>query len=166
MTDEQTTATTPSTTTTSQVVGPRSTRWTHIALPCTDIDRTIAWYEEYTPLQLLDRRSDADGQGAWLGHPDQGDKPFILVLVSFFRDQAAGPHPVMAPFAHIGFEMASREEVDDVARRGEADGCLSWAPRDMPDPIGYICALTDPDGNMIEFSHNQGVYAKAQEVWG
>ena len=36
----------------------------------------------------------------------------------------------------------------------------------MPAPIGYICALKDPDGNMIEFSHNQGVYAKAQEVWG
>ena len=33
-------------------------------------------------------------------------------------------------------------------------------------PIGYICALTDPDGNVIEFSYDQGVYAKAQEVWG
>ena len=66
---------------------PGSVRWTHIALPCTDMDRTIAWYETYTPLELLDRRKDADGEGAWLGHPDQGDKPFILVLVSFFRDQ-------------------------------------------------------------------------------
>ena len=36
----------------------------------------------------------------------------------------------------------------------------------MPDPIGYICALTDPDGNVIEFSFDQGVYEKAQEVWG
>jgi hypothetical protein len=36
----------------------------------------------------------------------------------------------------------------------------------MPDPIGYICALTDPDGNVIEISHGQGVYAKAKEVWG
>jgi hypothetical protein len=36
----------------------------------------------------------------------------------------------------------------------------------MPPPIGYICALTDPDGNMIEFSYDQGVYATVQEVWG
>jgi hypothetical protein len=36
----------------------------------------------------------------------------------------------------------------------------------MPPPIGYICALKDPEGNMIEFSYDQGVYAKAQEVWG
>ena len=146
--------------------GPNQMRWTHIALPCTDIDATIAWYERFTPLELLDRREDADGQGAWLGHPDQADKPFILVLVSFFRDQASGPKPIMAPFAHIGMEVTSRAEVEDIARRGQEEGCLAWPPTDMPAPIGYICALKDPDGNMIEFSHNQGVYAKAQEVWG
>jgi catechol 2,3-dioxygenase-like lactoylglutathione lyase family enzyme len=147
-------------------VGPTAMRWTHIALPCTDIDTTIDWYTRFTPLELLDRREDADGQGAWLGHPDQGDKPFILVLVSFFRDQDKGPQPVMAPFAHIGMEVASKEEVEEIARRGEAEGCLAWPPTMMPPPIGYICALKDPDGNMIEFSYDQGVYAKAQEVWG
>ena len=25
--------------------GPTQMRWTHIALPCTDIDKTIDWYE-------------------------------------------------------------------------------------------------------------------------
>lgn|GEM_PF-75536 len=146
--------------------GPKSMRWTHIALPCTDMQKTIDWYTRFTPLQLLDRREDEDGYGAWLGHPDQGDKPFILVLVSFFRDQDKGRQPVMAPFAHIGLEVASKDEVDDIARRGAEEGCLKWAPTQMPDPIGYICALEDPDGNMIEFSYDQGVYAKAQEVWG
>jgi lactoylglutathione lyase len=145
---------------------PGSVRWTHIALPCTDMNKTIQWYETFTPLQLLDRREDADGEGAWMGHPDQGDKPFILVLVSFIRDHDKGPQPVMAPFAHIGIEMPTKEMVDDVAARGKEAGCLVWPPQQMPDPIGYICALTDPDGNMIEFSYDQGVYEKAQEVWG
>ena len=152
--------------TTQDRLRPGSVRWTHIALPCTDMDKTIEWYETFTPLQLLDRREDADGQGAWLGHPDQGDKPFILVLVSFFRDQSKGPQPIMAPFAHIGIEMPTKQMVDDIAERGKAAGCLVWPPQLMPDPIGYICALTDPDGNMIEFSFDQGVYEKAQEVWG
>ena len=152
--------------TTQDRLRPGSVRWTHIALPCTDMDKTIEWYETFTPLQLLDRREDADGQGAWLGHPDQGDKPFILVLVSFFRDQSKGPQPIMAPFAHIGIEMPTKQMVDDIAERGKAAGCLVWPPQLMPDPIGYICALTDPDGNMIEFSYDQGVYEKAQEVWG
>ena len=147
-------------------IHPPSMRWTHIALPVVDIDKTIDWYERFTPLELLDRREDADGFGAWLGHRDQVDTPFILVLVSFRRDQHKGPQPIMAPFAHIGIEVTSRGEVDAIAKRGEAEGCLAWPPTEMPPPIGYICALTDPDGNMIEFSYDQGVYATVQEVWG
>ena len=145
---------------------PRSPRWTHIALPSTDIDASIAWYEKYTPLRLLDRREDADGYGAWLGHPDMGDKPFVLVLVSFFRDQGKGQQPTMAPFAHIGIELPNEQAVRDTAEVARADGCLVWEPQWMPDPIGYICACTDPDGNVIEFSFDQGVFAKVQEVWG
>lgn len=145
---------------------PTTVRWTHIALPSTDIDASIRWYEDFTPLRLLDRREDADGYGAWLGHPDMADKPFILVLVSFFKDQDKGRQPIMAPFAHIGMEMPTKADVDAIAEKGKAAGCLAWPPTLMPDPIGYICALTDPDGNMIEFSFDQGVYEKAQEVWG
>ncbi|HEY7625438.1 MAG TPA: VOC family protein, partial [Ilumatobacteraceae bacterium] len=63
-------------------------------------------------------------------------------------------------------EVTSRDEVDSIAKRGQEEGCLAWPPTDMPPPIGYICALTDPDGNMIEFSYDQGVYATVQEVWG
>jgi catechol 2,3-dioxygenase-like lactoylglutathione lyase family enzyme len=147
-------------------VHPPSMRWTHIALPCVDIDKSIEWYLRFTPLELLDRREDEDGWGAWLGHRDQVDTPFILVLVSFKRDKDKGPQPIMAPFAHIGIEVTSRAEVEAIANRGEEEGCLAWPPTDMPPPIGYICALTDPDGNMIEFSYDQGVYATVQEVWG
>jgi catechol 2,3-dioxygenase-like lactoylglutathione lyase family enzyme len=147
-------------------VHPPSWRWTHIALPVNDIDASIEWYERHTPLRLLDRREDADGYGAWLGHPDSADKPFILVLVSFLKDAGRGPTPTMAPFAHIGIEVTSRQEVDDIAAGADAEGCLFWPPTQMPAPIGYICALKDPDGNVIEFSYDQGVYAKAQEVWG
>jgi catechol 2,3-dioxygenase-like lactoylglutathione lyase family enzyme len=138
---------------------PTIARLTHVALPCCDIDATIAWYERHTPLRLFDRREDADGYGAWLGQPDMADKPFIIVLVSFFRDQPA-------PFAHLGIEMPSRDDVDEVAERGRAEGCLAWEPQQLPPPVGYVCALTDPDGNMVEFSYDQGVFAKVHEVWG
>jgi catechol 2,3-dioxygenase-like lactoylglutathione lyase family enzyme len=140
-------------------------RWTHIALPSSDLDASIAWYEEFTPLVVLDRREDEDGQSAWLSHAKQVENPFVLVLVMFWRDKGKR-QPIMAPFAHIGIEVTSRAEVDAIAARGEAEGCLAWAPAEMPPPIGYICALTDPDGNMVEFSYDQGVYATVQEVWG
>jgi lactoylglutathione lyase len=150
----------------NHTTGPRGARWTHIALPVSDIEASIAWYKKFTPFDLLDQREDVDGQSAWLGHSDQPDNPFILVLVSFFKDQGHGPFPTMAPFAHIGIEVPSRDEVERIADEARANQCLSWPPTDMPDPVGYICAITDPDGNMIEISHNQGVYDKAQEVWG
>jgi catechol 2,3-dioxygenase-like lactoylglutathione lyase family enzyme len=140
-------------------------RWTHIALPSSDLDASIRWYEDFTPLVQLDRREDEDGQSAWLSHAKQVENPFVLVLVMFYKDQG-NRQPIMAPFAHIGIEMPEHADVDRIAERARAAGCLSWEPKEMGPPIGYICALNDPDGNVIEISHNQGVYAKVQEVWG
>lgn len=148
---------------------PASPRWTHVALRVADIDTSIAWYEEFTPLALLDRRQDDDGFGAWLGQPDSADRPFILVLSQFLpdRDPFAGHSTaVLTPFSHIGIELPDRAGVDDVARRAENAGHLAMPPTQMPDPIGYICMLNDPDGNLVEFSFDQGVYEKARQVWG
>lgn len=148
---------------------PKSPRWTHTALRVADIDATIDWYLEFTPLELLDRREDDDGYGAWLGHSDSGEFPFILVIAQFFPDRDPfAPTPITGsgPFNHLGIEMPDREGVDEVARRAEAAGCLAMPPTDMPDPIGYICMLRDPDDNLVEFSYDQGVYEKVREVWG
>jgi len=148
---------------------PPTARWTHIALRVKNIDETIAFYTSMTPLELLDKRSDEFGHGAWLGHSDNADKPFILVLAQFFPETDPfkdAPQEVLAPFAHLGIELTSRQELDDLAARAKEAGCLAMPPTEMPPPIGYICMVRDPDGNMIEFSYDQGVYAKAQEVWG
>src|SRR3712207_6497205 len=122
-----------------------------------------------TPLELLDKRSDEFGHGAWLGHSDNADKPFILFLAQFFPETDPfkdAPQEVLAPFAYLGIELTSREELDQLAERAREAGCLAMPPTEMPPPIGYICMVRDPDGNMIEFSYDQGVYAKAHEVWG
>jgi catechol 2,3-dioxygenase-like lactoylglutathione lyase family enzyme len=148
---------------------PTSARWTHIALRVADIDASIAWYQEFTPLELLEKRQDDDGYGAWLGHSDNVDSPFLLVLAQFFPDRDPfAPHPIakMAPFNHIGIELPTKEAVDEIAARAAEAGCLGMPATQMPDPIGYICMLDDPDGNLVEFSFDQGVYEKAREVWG
>ncbi|MFN3257350.1 MAG: VOC family protein [Ilumatobacter sp.] len=148
---------------------PTTARWTHIALRVSDIDATIAWYQEFTTLELLDKREDEDGYGAWLGHSDAGEFPFVLVLAQFFEGRdpfAPTPLAKMAPFNHFGIELPNKADVDEIAARGAAAGCLAMPARQMPDPIGYICFLEDPDGNLVEFSFDQGVYEKVREVWG
>ncbi len=149
-------------------VAPSEPRWTHIALRVHDLDATIAWYGEFTPLELLDERSDDMGRGAWLGMRDP-DNPFLLVLAQFYPEQDPfkdSPMATLAPFAHLGIELPERADVDAVAERGKAAGCLGMPPTMMPPPIGYICMLRDPDGNTVEFSWDQGVYATAKQRWG
>jgi catechol 2,3-dioxygenase-like lactoylglutathione lyase family enzyme len=140
-------------------------RWTHVALPSLDLDASVAWYAKYTPLVLLDRRADAEGETAWLAHERQVENPFVLVLVAFEASRGVA-QPQLGPFAHLGIEVPRRADVDRLADLARGDGCLHWEPTDVGPPVGYVCALTDPDGNVIEISHDQGVYAKVAEVWG
>ncbi len=150
-------------------IGPKRPRWTHMALHVNDIDASIAWYTKHTFFEVLAENEDKFGRGVWLGDPNQAEEPFILVLAQFFEGKdpfAPAKHPTLAPFAHIGIEVTSKEEVDEIAAKGKESGCLALGPQQMPKHVGYICFLNDPDGNTIEFSYDQGVYEKAREVWG
>lgn len=148
---------------------PTKPTWTHIALRVADIDASIEWYTRYTPLELLERREDDMGYGAWLGEPDSVERPFILVLAHFIPATdpfKAFPQEVLAPFAHLGIELPTREAIDDAAAEAEAGGFLAMPAQQLPPPIGYVCMLRDPDGNMVELSFDQGVYATAKQIWG
>jgi catechol 2,3-dioxygenase-like lactoylglutathione lyase family enzyme len=148
---------------------PDEARWTHVALRVDDIDATIDFYTSMTPLQLIDRHRDDAGFGAWLGMPGATNNPFILVVAQFLPGcdpYADSPKEVLAPFAHLGMELPTREAIDQIAARASAAGCLAMAPTQMPSPIGYICMVRDPDGNMIEFSWDQGVFATLRDRFG
>ncbi len=150
-------------------IHPDEPRWTHVALRVDDIDATIAFYEDMTPLRLIDRREDDQGYGAWLGMPGATNNPFILVVAQFFEGSdpfADAPKEVLAPFAHFGIELPTQDAVDAIAERADEAGCLAMSATLMPRPIGYICMLRDPDGNMLEFSWDQGVYATLRERFG
>ena len=127
-------------------------RLTHLALPCSDLDATIKWYENYTPLRKTHHRKDSEGAVAWLSPEESG-----IVLVFIQKNETSEPIPVLSPLAHLGIAVDSTEEVDQIAVRGENEGCLAWEPRQESDPVGYICALSDPDGNLVEFSYGQEI---------
>lgn len=148
---------------------PNRPTWTHLALHVNDIEKAIAWYEEFTHLRVLTREADEDGYSVWLGDETEVDHPFILVLGQFFEGHdpfAPAEHPALGPFAHIGIEVPEKRLIDETAAKAREAGCLVLGPVQMPKRIGYICFLRDPEGNMVEFSYDQGVYEKAREIWG
>lgn len=150
-------------------VGPPRARLTHLALRVIDLERSIEWYVAHTPFEVLDRSADDYGVGAWLADPEDAASPFVLVLSQFNPDTdpfGYAPPTILGPFAHLGFELTSREEVNSVAARAEAEGSLTMPPVQMPAPIGYICFVEDPDGNTIEFSYDQGTYQTVRDTWG
>lgn len=150
-------------------IGPGRARWTHLALRVDDVDRSIAWYERYTHLRVLQRSSDEFGRGVWLADPLDAAVPFVLVLSEFHLgvDPFGGaPDSILGPFAHIGIELPTREAVDVVAAMADNEGVLSLRPTQMPAPIGYICFVEDPDGNTVEFSFDQGTYSTVRREWG
>jgi catechol 2,3-dioxygenase-like lactoylglutathione lyase family enzyme len=113
-------------------------RWTHLALPCSDIDRSVEFYTTMTPLVVVARNEDENGRGAWLSNDGQVETPFVLVLAEFppavarQLGQAVGePVPVLAPFAHIGIELPSR------AKRTSLDPCAGTQD----------CGAGTPDGS-------------------
>lgn len=148
-------------------------RLTHVALPVSDLDASIAFYTELCSLVCVAQNEDENGRGAWLSNDKQAKDPFVLVLAEFLPEvgerfgQTPGEKvPTLTPFAHVGIELPTREDVDRMAEKAREMGCLQWEPKDMAAHIGYICAALDPDGNVIEFSHNQKVFSTIRDLWG
>lgn len=149
------------------------TRWTHVALPVRDLEESIAFYEEVTPLVVVRSNEDELGHGAWLSHRGQVDPPFILVLAQFgpelakrFDIEAGERLPILQRFGHLSLEVPSREDVDAAAAKGRRLHGLAWEPMDVGPHIGYTCAVKDPEGSTIEFAHDQAVYETVQDLWG
>jgi catechol 2,3-dioxygenase-like lactoylglutathione lyase family enzyme len=142
-----------------------SARWTHVALPVGDLDRAIEFYTELTPLVVVERFADDDGESVWLSNDKQVDTPFVLVLVCFNKDRGK-QLGLLTPFAHLGIEVPNRSDVDELAERAREMGCLHWEPTDIGGQVGYVCAFKDPDGNVVEISHDQRVFSSVRRLWG
>ena len=124
---------------------------THIALPVSNIERSIDFYSTYAGMQVAHQRIDAETGTAVVWLTDK-TRPFVIVLI-----QADSVHPVLSPLAHLGVGCSSREHMDSLCNRARIEGVLIQGPSDSGYPIGYWAFLRDPDGHTLELSFGQEV---------
>jgi len=123
---------------------------THLALHVKDLDACIKFYQSYCEMQVIHQRTSHDQQVVWLAEEGR-EKDFILVVFPGGpgRDQSE------KDFSHLGFALGSRKSVNAIAERARKERILAWEPKEEPYPVGYYCAVNDPDGNFVEFSYGQ-----------
>ncbi len=124
---------------------------THVALPVTKIEPSVAFYEKYAGMKLVHRRTDASvgNTVVWLS---DGTRPFVIVLIE--TPEVRNP---LLPIAHLGVGCASRAEVDRLVGEAKAEGRPVVGPIDAPYPVGYFALVSDPDQHTLEISHGQEV---------
>lgn len=122
---------------------------THIALPCTDPDRTIAFYRRYADLSVVHSREHDGRRVFWLSDLR---RPFAVVFI-----EVAAPGAPLGPMAHLGVCLSSRAEVDRLLADARREGLSVEGPTDSGPPVGYWALIHDPDGHTLELSHGQQV---------
>lgn len=132
---------------------------THVARPSRDIDATIAFYRDFAGLALVHDRTDDGVRVVWLGEKKRAND-FVLVFIEI-PDRA----PSQAHFAdHLGYDVSSRQQVDEIAKRAAGLGILDVPATDGGEIVGYYCMIRDPDGNLVEFSCGQPIDVPAGEA--
>ncbi len=123
---------------------------THIALPATNMEVSLAFYTTYAHMRVVHRRTDPDGtEVVWLS---DRTRPFVIVLI-----QSPRVDTPLLPLAHLGVGCATRQEVDSLCEHARQAGSLRQGPTDSGYPIGYWAFLSDPDGHTLEISHGQEI---------
>ncbi|MEQ1873437.1 MAG: VOC family protein [Ilumatobacteraceae bacterium] len=139
---------------------------THVALPVRDLDATLAFYAKYTTLLKIHERRDpiTGAPSAWLANERDitgpGAARFVIVLIggglnTDITGDIKEEYGFLRSISHLGISLNSREEVDQIAAMAKDEGCLLLGPMYTDEVVGYICVITDPDGNNVEFSVEQ-----------
>ena len=128
---------------------------THVAVRTSDMDASIDFYQRYARFGIVHERVDNGIRVVWVSHrPDDPD--FVIVLLEMPHESVLEPSPT----DHLGFAVASREDVDRVADLARAERRLKWGPAEGGPIVGYFVMVRDPSGITCEFSHGQPIHPR------
>lgn len=125
---------------------------THVALPVTNLDASLVFYERFASMRVVHKRTDptTGTSVAWISDLT---RPFVLVLIEVPTVDAA----LGGVFCHVGVGVAERSDVDRLCATAHDDGRTVLGPIDSGRPVGYWAYIVDPDGHNLEISYGQEV---------
>ena len=124
---------------------------THVALQVTDIERSVSFYERWANMHVVD----------WLQDPKTGNRATRLndgcsaLEIALVQSSSQAVEHRLSGLSHLGVTCTDRDEVTQLAREAEQNGCLGRGPIDSGFPLGYWAFLVVPDGNQLELSYGQ-----------
>ena len=138
------------------------TAFTHCALHVQDLEVSVASYRDFCGLKAVGEHGEGPNDHAVGMSEDERETDYVFVLLL----GGQGHTQPESDLSHFGFAVGGRSDVDTIAARGRAADCLAWEPKDFPHPVGYRCALRDPDGYIVEFSYGQPLGPGAADAAG
>jgi glyoxylase I family protein len=134
---------------------PTRTRIHHVALTVTDLDASVAWYEQVFSVSYLMDAPHEGGTARILT-----DSEWTLAFALHAHD--ANQHEIFAEtrtgLDHVGFVVASRADLErwqehlerhGVVRADRADKPLTQSPI-SDEPYGSVLVFRDPDNIQLE----------------
>jgi catechol 2,3-dioxygenase-like lactoylglutathione lyase family enzyme len=131
---------------------------THVALPVSDLDKSLEFYSKYADMKVVHSRV-SENSGTRVAWISDRTRPFVIVLIEMEKVE----YP-LRPAAHLGVGCASREEVDRLVSEARDEGRTVFGPTDSPYPVGYWALISDPDDHTLELSYGQEVALTVQSA--
>ncbi len=130
--------------------------FTHIALICSNADKTIEFYRRFAGMTVIHDWMDPNGRVFWLS-----DLKRAFAIVFIERTDVEAP---LGPLGHLGVCLKSKDDVDDRIKAARELGYKVSEPEESGPPVGYWAFVADPDGHTLELSYGQEVQLHVEKA--
>ncbi len=117
----------------------------HAALTVTDLERSVAWYEDLLGMQTLFGEDNDEVTFKLMAHPSG----WYLGLREYQGQEKDQFNEFRCGLDHFAFAVPTRTDLDQWAEVLEAKGVVFSPITDTP--IGSVLTFRDPDNIQLEF---------------
>ncbi len=125
--------------------------WHHLLLKTKDADNSIRFYSEFLGMAaVVDQKDNDNCRWVWLRFSENPTAPFLVLKEENVQSKTESK-PSGLPL--MSFRMGDLKPVEEIGAKAKTEGCLVEGAHYGGHMRGYYCTLSDPDGNLLEFSY-------------